>query len=152
MKKYASLIVFLGIVFIAGASGAAFQPGEWYDGLSKPSWNPPSWVFGPVWSVLYVMIAISGWRLWRHREQGTQKALIFWGVNIVLNALWSWLYFGLRRPDLAFAEIVFIWLTIVATIAFAWRPDRSAGLLLVPYLLWVSFAAALNFTLWQMNL
>ena len=146
-----SLLVFLALAFSAAAFGAFFTPGAWYAGLNKPSWNPPSWLFGPVWTVLYVMIATAGWRIWQRFGSEAKPALTLWAIQMLLNALWSWLFFGLQRPALAFAEIAALWLAIVATIVLFWRRDRGAGLLMTPYLMWVSFAALLNFTLWQMN-
>lgn len=151
MQKYWPLLVFLVIAFSAAAFGAAFPPGEWYAALSKPSWTPPNWLFGPVWSALYAMIGFSGWRLWNGRSSGTTPALAAWGVQLVLNALWSWIFFGLERPGLAFIEIAVLWLAILATMALAWRHDRLAAGLLGPYLAWVSFASALTYAIWQLN-
>jgi len=150
-QSIVAFLIFLALAFAAAGFGALFPPGEWYAGLNKPSWNPPSWLFGPVWTVLYVMIATAGWRIWQRFGLDAKPALAFWGVQMVLNALWSWLFFGLKQPAPAFAEIIALWLAIAATIHLFWRRDRVSGLLLVPYLLWVSFASLLNFTLWQMN-
>ncbi len=138
--------------FAASSLGAFFGPGEWYASLRKPAWNPPGWVFGPVWTVLYTMMAVSAWLVWRQGGWSRQRKplLIFLG-QLALNALWTPLFFGLHRPGLAFGEIILLWLAILAT----WRAfrlvHRGAAWLLVPYLAWVSFAAALNFTLWRMN-
>lgn len=155
MKNLLPLVVFLALAFVAAAFGAFFPPGAWYAELSKPSWTPPNWLFGPVWTVLYIMIGIAGSRLWRvSRQTGATlatAALGAWGVQMILNALWSWIFFGLHKPGLAFLEISLLWIAIAGTIALAWRQDRVSSWLLVPYLLWVSFASALNFTLWQMN-
>lgn len=139
-----SLAVFVFLTAAAAAFGGQFMPGAWYDALNKPAWTPPSWLFGPVWTALYVMIAIGGWRLWQRRDR---RAVAVWGVQMVLNALWSPLFFGLKRPGLAFAEIVLMWLSIVALVVVAGRTRWW----FVPYLVWVSFAAALNFAIWQMN-
>ncbi|MEL7060727.1 MAG: TspO/MBR family protein [Acidobacteriota bacterium] len=148
MKHVGSLIAFLIVTASAAAFGAAFGPGSWYDEIAKPGWTPPDWLFGPVWTLLYAMIAIAGWRLWTRRAR---PALALWVVQLVLNALWSWIFFGLHNLGLAFADIALLWLAIVATIVLARRPDPWAAGLLVPYLLWVTFAAALNFSIWQMN-
>ena len=138
--------------FAAAALGGFFMPGEWYASLKKPSWNPPGWIFGPVWTTLYTIMAVAAWLVWRQggwRKQ--RKPLLSFLVQLALNALWSPLFFGLRQPGLAFVEIVLLWLAIAGTIA-AFRPaSRVAAWLLAPYLAWVSFAAALNFALWQLN-
>lgn len=140
-----SLIVFVFFTAAAAAFGGQFMPGGWYDALNKPSWTPPPWLFGPVWTALYVMIAIGGWRLWNSDRR--RLGVTLWGVQMLLNALWSMLFFGMKRPDLAFAEIVLLWLSIVALVFVG----RRSGWWFVPYLLWVSFAAALNFAIWRMN-
>ena len=151
MRPYGSLAVFLVLAFSAAAFGSAFPPGSWYAMLDKPSWTPPNWLFGPVWTVLYIMIAVAGWRIWTRLGQARTPALVAWGVQMVLNALWSWLFFGLHRLDVAFVEIALLWLAITTTIALTWRHDRWTAGLLVPYLAWVSFASALNLALWRMN-
>ncbi len=128
------------------------MPGEWYAQLSKPAWNPPNWIFGPVWTALYLMMAVAAWRIWRLGGFGGQRRpLILFFIQLALNAAWSPLFFGLKEPGLAFAEILVLWLAIVLTIAAFRRADRLAAGLLVPYLAWVSFASVLNFTLWRMN-
>lgn len=152
MKDIAALV--LSIMVVAGAAtfGAIFTPGEWYAGLTKPGWNPPNWLFGPVWSLLYLMMAVAAWLVWRQRgRQRVRAPLCVYGFQLVLNALWSWLFFGLHRMGLALAEILLLAVMILATIVLFWRVSRAAGLLLVPYLAWVSFAAFLNFTLLRLN-
>ncbi|MBB5689720.1 tryptophan-rich sensory protein [Roseomonas alkaliterrae] len=146
------LLGFLGANFLAALSGALFPPGEWYRGLAKPAWNPPDWAFGPAWTVLYVMIAVSGWLVWRKAGfAGAAVPLAAYGVQLLLNAAWSAIFFGMRRPDLAFYELVVFWVAILVTIVLFWPVHRTAALLLLPYLAWVSFAGALNLTLWRMN-
>lgn len=130
-------------------SGVLFTPGAWYASLRKPAWTPPNWLFGPVWSVLYVMIAIAGWLVWRVDPTG--PAVWLWGLQLVLNFLWSGLFFGLRRMDLAFVDLALMWLTIAAFIVFASSVSATAALLFVPYLIWVTIAGALNLTVWRMN-
>ena len=149
MPAIASLIVFFALTFAAALFGAQFKPGEWYVALAKPTWTPPSWVFGPVWTLLYIMIAVAGWMVWRQRGFG--PALVVWSVGLVLNALWSWLFFGQRLIGMALVDIVALWLTIVAFIAAAYPVSRTASFLFVPYLAWVSFATALNFAIWRLN-
>ncbi len=138
--------------YASAAMGGLFMPGEWYASLQKPSWNPPGWIFGPVWTTLYTMMAVAAWMVWRRGGWGKQrKPLLIFVVQLALNALWTPLFFGLHQPGLAFTEIVLLWLAIVATIMVFGPVSRTAMLLLVPYLAWVSFAAALNFTLWRLN-
>lgn len=142
-------LVFFGLVFAAALSGAVFKPGPWYDGLAKPSWNPPDWAFPVVWSILYIMIAVAGVLVWRAEGWGT--AMAFWAAQLVLNALWSALFFGARRMDWAFYEVLLLWLSIIGFIVTAWPVSATAALLFVPYLAWVTTAAALNRTVWRMN-
>ena len=130
-------------------SGAVFRPGDWYAGLRKPGWTPPNWVFGPVWSILYIMIAIAGWLAWR--AQPDSLAVWIWGVQLVLNGAWSWLFFGRRRMDLAFGEVCLMWLSIAAFIVAAYPVSVTASLLFVPYLIWVTIAATLNYSVWRLN-
>ncbi len=147
-----SLLLFLLACSAAAAPGLIFRPGRWYRALAKPSWRPPDRHFGPVWSVLYISIALSGWLVWR--QSGTAEtgfALTVYALQLVLNGLWSTVFFGLRRPGLAFVEIVCLWLSILATIATFYPIDTIAAYLLVPYAAWVTFAAALNFRVWRLN-
>lgn len=139
--------------FGSSAIGALSLPGEWYAGLNKPPWNPPGWLFGPVWTVLYVMMAVAAWLVWRRGGfAANQRSLTLFLVQLGLNAAWTPLFFGMRLPGWAFAEILLLWVAIVATLREFFRADRAAGWLLVPYLSWVSFAAVLNFTIWRLNL
>jgi len=140
--------------FLAAGLGSLFtmvSVGIWYAGLAKPSWNPPGWVFGPVWTVLYAMMAVAGWLVWRKGQPASWHALRWFAVQLVLNVGWSAIFFGLQMPGLAFAEILGLWVAIAATLRTSWRVSRPAGILLVPYLLWVSFAAVLNFAIWRLN-
>lgn len=146
------LLGFIAANFAAALSGALFTPGEWYRGLAKPRWNPPDWLFGPAWAVLYTMIAVSGWLVWRdHGFAGAAVPLAAYGVQLLLNAAWSAIFFGMRRPDLAFVELVVFWVAILVTLVLFWPLQRTAALLLAPYLAWVTFAGVLNLTLWRMN-
>jgi translocator protein len=144
-----ALIGFLAACFLVACSGAVFRPDDWYERLAKPSWNPPNWVFAPAWTVLYVLIAIAGWLVWR--EAGFIPALGLYAVQLLLNAAWSGLFFGLRRPDLAFAELVLLWLSILGCILLFAPVSATAAWLMLPYLAWVTFAGALNLAIWQRN-
>lgn len=147
-----SLIIFLLICFaVAGLGSLATTPNipNWYAGLNKPSWNPPNWLFGPVWTLLYAMMAVAGWLVWKRAGWGT--ALTCFAVQLALNLAWSFIFFGAHQTGLAFLEIVLLWLAIVATIISFWSVSKTAAGLLIPYLLWVSFAATLNFTIWRLN-
>ncbi len=146
------LVVFLVITFCAPAFGALGMPGEWYASLNKPSWNPPSWIFGPVWTFLYISMAVAAWLVLKQGGWKSQRrALSLYGVQLVLNAAWTPLFFGLHLPGWAFLEILLLLAAVVATLLAFWKASRIAGGLLVPYALWVSFASVLNGTLWWMN-
>ena len=150
-----SFVVAQVLCFSAAAIGGAFTGASvrtWYPELSKPTWSPPDWVFGPVWTILYAMMGISVWLIWRSRGwSGAPLALGLFAIQLVLNAMWSVIFFGAQNPGLAFAEIVCLWLAIVATVIAFWRHSRLAASLLVPYLAWSTFAAVLNYTIWQLN-
>jgi tryptophan-rich sensory protein len=151
-NQWLMLAFFLVVTFVAAAIGGLAASGSvrsWYPALVKPAWSPPSWVFGPVWTVLYAMMAVAAWLVWR--QAGWGGALALFGVQLALNAAWSPLFFGLHRIDLALADIVLLWAAIVATTVAFWKVTPVAGWLLVPYLLWVTFAMALNFALWRLN-
>ncbi|HYD15097.1 MAG TPA: TspO/MBR family protein [Hyphomicrobium sp.] len=149
MKSLLSLAVFLALVAAAALTGMNYLPGEWYEALVKPSWTPPNWVFPPAWTVLYVMIALAGWRVFE--KQGIVPALIVWIVSLQLNAAWSVLMFKEHLIDYALADIAALWLSIAAFIGLTWNTNRLASLLFVPYLLWVSYATALNSAIWRLN-
>lgn len=153
-RDYAGLAAFLLLVAVVSAAGGwatSSSVGTWYPGLVKPSFNPPAWLFGPVWTVLYAMIAVAGWRLWRRGGPASRLALTAWGVQLLLNLVWSFLFFGGRMIGAALVEIVVLLAAIAATIVLAWRVERAAAWLLVPYLAWVSFATLLNAALWRLN-
>ncbi len=151
-KKVLSLCGWLLLCFAASSPGALFMPGEWYAQLNKPAWNPPAWVFGPVWTALYVMMAVAAWLVWKRGGFVAQRRpLALFLAQLMLNASWTPLFFGLHWSGVAFAEIILLWLAIAWTIAAFWRVNRVAAGLLVPYLAWVSFAAVLNGALWRLN-
>lgn len=149
------LVAFLAATFFASALGAFVTvrqlPG-WYAELQKPSWTPPGWVFTQVWTVLYAMIAVAAWRLWRKNGLMRDFApFAWWLFQLILNAGWSAVFFGLRQPGMAMGELVFLWASIAMTMVMFWKRDRLAGALLVPYLAWTTFAGVLNFVIWRMN-
>lgn len=147
-----ALFAFLTVSYVAGSTGSFFRPGPWYEGLAKPRWRPPNWLFGPVWAVLYAMIAVAGWLVWREAGfAGAALPLTVFAVQLVLNAIWSYLFFGLRNLGLALAEMGTLWLSIVAMIVTFAPISGLAATLLVPYLLWVSFAWVLNLAIWRLN-
>jgi len=133
----------------AGASGAIWSPGAWYERLRKPAWRPPNWLFPPAWAVLYAMMAVAAWLVWR--RVGLGPALLPWFVQLGLNFAWSWLFFGLRRPGWALAELALLWLALLWTIAAFAPVHPIAAWLLAPYLAWVSFAGALNLSILRLN-
>ena len=152
--KVWKLIISIVLPFLAAAIGSVFTSSSvstWYVELNRPVFNPPDWVFGPVWTLLYLMMGISLYLVWTSRSKHQEFAFIAFGAQLFLNALWSILFFGLKMPLLAFIEIVLLWIAIIATIFYFYRVKRSAAYMLVPYLLWVSFAAVLNLSIALLN-
>lgn len=148
------LAAWLLAVFATSAVGgfAASNSADFYAQLVRPEWAPPAWLFGPVWTLLYLMMGVAAWLVWRVRGfAGARLALGLFIAQLGLNALWTWLFFDWRLGAVAFAEIVLLWLVLAATIALFWRVSKLAAALLIPYLAWVSFAAALTFSTWQLN-
>ena len=124
----------------------------WYAGIAKPPWTPPDWLFGPVWSLLYAMMAVAAWLIWRQSDWKTAKSPLLWfAAQLILNSLWSILFFGMQKPAWSMVEVFFLWLAILMTVRAFWPVSRLAAGLLVPYLLWVSFASVLNVAIWQLN-
>jgi len=153
-KQILGLIGWLFVSFAASAVGAvaSIQARSFYSQLSQPAWAPPPSVFGPVWTVLYALMAVAAWLVWRRGGFRINRiALSFFLAQLILNALWSWLFFAWQLGALAFVDIVLLWILIVATLVSFWRVQLLAGALLIPYLLWVSFAAVLNYSVWQLN-
>jgi len=155
LKRYAGLIGAIVLCQGVGGLGTIWTTDgvkNWYPKLEKPSFNPPSWAFGPVWTLLYAMMGASAWLTWRKGgEERTMRALQLFSVQMLLNMLWSFIFFRLRSPRWAFVEIVVLWLAIVMTLVAIWRVSRIAGLLFLPYLLWTSFALLLNARIWRLN-
>ncbi len=141
--------IFLAACVAASSGGRYFGPGPWYRSLDKPRWNPPNWVFPTVWSILYICIAAAAARA--APMEGSHYSMAFFAVQIALNAIWSPIFFGLEKMRAAFVVIVGLWLAVAATLVGFWQLDRLAGALFVPYLLWVSIAAALNWSVWRRN-
>ncbi|RZL02653.1 MAG: tryptophan-rich sensory protein [Pedobacter sp.] len=156
MQNWKKLIISLIIPQLVAASGAYFTitgTGSWYQSLEKPSWNPPSWVFGPVWTTLYILMGIALFLVWKSDTTVAKKrsAVILWSVQLLFNFLWSFLFFGQEQIFLALIEIVILWVLILLTIfAFA-RINKLSAWLLVPYISWVSFATILTYTIWELN-
>lgn len=151
MNRWLWLAFWVVLSLLPGAFGSQFLPGEWYAALEKPAWTPPSWVFGPVWIALYIMMGIAAWLIWDRYRSVARVALTLFALQLIANAAWSWLFFGLRSLSLAFVDIALLWVLILATAVAFWRLRPAAGALLLPYAAWVTFAAALNFTIWRLN-
>lgn len=145
-----AFLAFAALTFVAATFGGFFAPDAWYAALAKPSWNPPGFVFAPVWTALYTCIAFAGWLVWR-RVKRVDLAIALWGAQLLLNSLWSFLFFGQHRADLAFYDIIAMLTLIVACIIVFRRRSYTASMLMIPYALWVAFASALNYTIWKMN-
>lgn len=153
MKKYIALGVFLGAPFIVAFLGSSVTTpsiNSWYTLLNKPSFSPPNWVFAPVWTILFLLMGIASYLVWK-RQKRIRTPLKFYGVQLILNFLWSYLFFGLHRPDLALLGILSLWVFIFLTTKSFYKVDRLAGLLFFPYLLWVSFAVFLNYSILTLN-
>lgn len=149
-----SLLGWLALTFAAAAIGAwaSASAATFYAALVRPAWAPPGWLFGPVWSALYLAMGIAAWRVWRARPHPhAQRALQLYVVQLIANAAWTWLYFVWHQGAWALAEVLLLWLLIAATSLSFWRVRRGAAMLLLPYLAWVGFAAALTWSTWQLN-
>lgn len=148
------LMGWIAVCYVAAAIGAAasLQAGSFYAQLIRPDWAPPASVFGPVWTALYALMAVAAWLVWRLREiRLARPALILFVLQLISNSLWSWLFFGWHRGALAFLDVVLLWVLITMTLGLFWRIRPLAGALLIPYLAWVTFASALNYSIWKLN-
>lgn len=156
IKDILKLVASISLCQLAGFLGSLFTTPSiptWYETLKKPFFTPPNWIFSPVWISLYVLMGISLFMVWRRNDHPEFKtALIFFFIQLILNILWSISFFGLRSPFLGLIDIVLLWIAILITIRFFLRVSKTAGILLLPYIIWVSFAALLNFFLWILNL
>ncbi|MFH2037359.1 MAG: TspO/MBR family protein [Candidatus Zixiibacteriota bacterium] len=151
-RQILSLALWLILTFTVSFIASRFMPGEWYQGLVKPSWNPPNWIFGPVWTLLYTLMAVAVWLVWKERHKDNIKsAIILYALQLFLNGIWSFIFFGQELIGLALVDILILLILIIATLLNFYKINRTAGILLIPYLIWVGFASALNFRLWQLN-
>ncbi len=153
-QQILGILGWLALCFAIAALGAwaSINASSFYGELARPSWAPPAWLFGPVWSALYFMMAVAAWLAWRERGfAGARGALTLFLVQLAANALWSWLFFGWKLGALASVEVIVLWALILATLMAFWRIRPLAGALLLPYLAWVSFATVLCITIWRMN-
>jgi tryptophan-rich sensory protein len=153
-KQFVGLMAWIGITFIAAGLGslASINAQTFYTQLVRPEWAPSSSIFAPVWTILYALMGIAAWLVWRLGGfHGARTPLTLFLVQLAINALWSWLFFGWQLGALAFAVTLILWALILATLITFWRIKPLAGTLLMPYLLWVSFASILNYTIWQLN-
>ena len=148
--KWVSLLLFVFFVLGGGTLvGLSFQPGDWYANLEKPWFNPPGWIFGPVWSLLYVLIAVAGWRTWRRGPASLEMQL--WFGQLALNFMWTPAFFGMHLPGLAFFVLAAMLLVIMLFIRRSWHADRVTAVLFLPYAVWVAFAGLLNVSIWLLN-
>ncbi len=146
------LLAWVAVCFLTAWIGSRFSPGEWYLQIQKPPWTPPGYLFGPVWSMLYLTMGVAAWLVWRRAGfSGASLALTLFVAQLILNGTWSWIFFGMQRPGVAFAEILVLWSMILVTMIAFWRVTSIAGILFLPYLAWVTFAAFLNYSIWQLN-
>ncbi|MGC9610842.1 MAG: TspO/MBR family protein [Minisyncoccia bacterium] len=156
INNFFKLVIAIVVCELAGVVGSFFTVSaitSWYAGIVKPALNPPNWVFAPVWTALYLLMGIAAFLIWKNgwEKKEVNMALGIFGIQLVLNAAWSIIFFGLHSPGAAFIEIIFLWLAIVAAIIAFARISRPAAWLLAPYILWVSFAAYLNYSIWILN-
>jgi translocator protein len=153
--KFIPLVISIILAQSAGIIGSFFTASSvatWYSTLTKPLWNPPSWLFAPVWIALYALMGLAAHLVWQNRTvPGAKWALTFYLIQLILNALWSIIFFGMKNPELAFIEIIILLVFIIITTILFWRINYIAGALMIPYILWVSFATFLNFTIWKLN-
>jgi tryptophan-rich sensory protein len=154
-SRWLPLGFFLFLAFLAGAIGAfatSTSVHTWYPSLHKPAWTPPSWLFAPVWTLLYIAMGVAAWRVWRTLEALESRRLVrLYAAQLALNAIWSILFFGQQSPGLALIEVIVLWLVLVRMLALLWPVDRAAGVLWALYVAWVTFATLLNAAVWELN-
>lgn len=155
-QRITGLLFWISLCYLTAWIGAQVSPGiapmDWYESIAKPAWNPPNWLFGPVWSVLYTMMGAAVWLVWKdYGLSGAKKAIAFFIIQLFLNGLWSQIFFGMQEIGWAFLEILFLLAAIIITTALFFKKSKIAGWLMVPYMLWVSFATVLNAAIWSLN-
>jgi len=155
MKQAVVLVLFIVVCLGVGFLGSKYTSqsiSDWYSQIKKPAWTPPNWLFAPVWTFLYISMAVAAWLVWRNLGvTGSYASMILFVLQLALNALWSYLFFGLRMPGLAFLDIVALFVAIVLTAMLFWRYVALAGVLMLPYIVWVGYASTLNWAIWRMN-
>jgi translocator protein len=152
LRQAVALVGWLTLCFAAAGTSLFVTTDGWFESLRKPVWNPPPWIFGPVWTLLYAMMAVAAWLVWRDGGwKAHRRALGVFCLQVLFNAMWTPLFFAAHQPGVAFLDIVLLWITLAVTTVLFWRISTLAGLLLLPYLGWTTFAAVLNFTIWRMN-
>jgi len=151
-KDLLGLAFWVVLTFSVAALASQFEPGEWYTNIAKPTWTPPGWLFGPVWGILYFSMSVSAWLVWRRRHKtAVSRPLTFYFAQLATNGMWSWLFFGRQWTGLALIDLFALVILVAITVVTFLRVSKTAGLMLLPYLLWITFAAALNFQIWRMN-
>lgn len=150
-SRYVSMAVFLLLVVFAAYIAGSFEAGQWYFTMIKPDWTPPAWVFGPVWGVLYLLMALAMWKVWNSGHVARNGALVWWLLQLVFNVAWSWLFFGLERTGWAMLELLLLIGLVIFCVRVFITISKQAALMMMPYLLWLGFAWLLNFSIWRMN-
>lgn len=151
-SRVISLAFWLALSAIVAAVGASFETGAWYQQIAKPDWTPPGWIFGPVWTFLYIAMAVAAWLVWQSGGWAENRfALTAYLIQLVLNAAWSWIFFGEHAIGLALADIILLLLLIIVVMIAFWKKNLVAGLLMLPYVLWVGFASVLNYSIWMLH-
>jgi len=152
MKRFIACVIFIVIAYLPAVIGSQFLPGSWYGTLQKPIWTPPGWIFGPVWTMLYLMIGISGFLAWEKGDPEKRfRPFTVYGLQLLANTLWSWLFFGLHRPGFALVDLFLLWLLVLINIALFAGRSRTSAWLLMPYFAWLTFAGALNWAIFRLN-
>ncbi len=145
------IVISVGLCLAVGFIAGRFRPGQWYLELTKPSFTPPGWIFAPVWTALYILMGLAAWLIWRQAGLAAAIPLAVFLIQLILNGLWSYIFFGRHAIGAAFAEIIILWLFILLTMILFWKRSPLAGAFILPYLLWVSFASILNYSIWRLN-
>lgn len=151
-REFLGLVFFIIVTFGVAFWASRYEPGIWYAELSRPSWTPPNWAFPVAWTILYFLMSVAAWLVWRQRKtRRIGYPLAFYFIQLLLNGLWSWIFFGNHLIDLALIDIILLFMTILVTTILFWKKNRLAGILFIPYLIWVGFATTLNTGIWLLN-